>query len=396
MTQTDRKYTFTSESVTEGHPDKLCDQIADAILDAHLRQDPDARVACEVCATTGLVVILGEISSKAQVDHAQVAREVIADIGYRDGACGFDAKTCAVMVALDKQSPDIAMGVDQAVEAREQGGKDTGAGDQGMMFGFACDETAEAMPLAISLAHQLTKRLTWLRKSGELPYLKPDGKAQVSVEYENGVPRRVSAVVVSTQHGEEASQARIRQDLMERLIRPTIPAELLDENTRIYINPTGRFVIGGPEGDAGVTGRKIIVDSYGGYAPHGGGAFSGKDPTKVDRSACYMMRYIAKNLVKAGLCRRCLLEVAYAIGVAQPVSVLVDSQGTGVLPDDKLEALVRRAFDLRPAAIIEKLDLKRPIYRASTNYGHFGREDAGLPWEKLDAVDRLRELASQL
>ena len=396
MTQTDRKYTFTSESVTEGHPDKLCDQIADAILDAHLRQDPDARVACEVCATTGLVVILGEISSKAQVDHAQVAREVIADIGYRDGACGFDAKTCAVMVALDKQSPDIAMGVDQAVEAREQGGKDTGAGDQGMMFGFACDETAEAMPLAISLAHQLTKRLTWLRKSGELPYLKPDGKAQVSVEYENGVPSRVSAVVVSTQHGEEASQARIRQDLMERLIRPTIPAELLDENTRIYINPTGRFVIGGPEGDAGVTGRKIIVDSYGGYAPHGGGAFSGKDPTKVDRSACYMMRYIAKNLVKAGLCRRCLLEVAYAIGVAQPVSVLVDSQGTGVLPDDKLEALVRRAFDLRPAAIIEKLDLKRPIYRASTNYGHFGREDAGLPWEKLDAVDRLRELASQL
>ena len=396
MTQTDRKYTFTSESVTEGHPDKLCDQIADAILDAHLRQDPDARVACEVCATTGLVVILGEISSKAQVDHAKVAREVIADIGYRDGACGFDAKTCAVMVALDKQSPDIAMGVDQAVEAREQGGKDTGAGDQGMMFGFACDETAEAMPLAISLAHQLTKRLTWLRKSGELPYLKPDGKAQVSVEYENGVPSRVSAVVVSTQHGEEASQARIRQDLMERLIRPTIPAELLDENTRIYINPTGRFVIGGPEGDAGVTGRKIIVDSYGGYAPHGGGAFSGKDPTKVDRSACYMMRYIAKNLVKAGLCRRCLLEVAYAIGVAQPVSVLVDSQGTGVLPDDKLEALVRRAFDLRPAAIIEKLDLKRPIYRASTNYGHFGREDAGLPWEKLDAVDRLRELASQL
>ena len=396
MTQTNRTYTFTSESVTEGHPDKLCDQIADAILDAHLRQDPDARVACEVCATTGLVVILGEISSKAQVDHAKVAREVIADIGYRDGACGFDAKTCAVMVALDKQSPDIAMGVDQAVEAREQGGKDTGAGDQGMMFGFACDETAEAMPLAISLAHQLTKRLTWLRKSGELPYLKPDGKAQVSVEYENGVPSRVSAVVVSTQHGEEASQARIRQDLMERLIRPTIPTELLDENTRIYINPTGRFVIGGPEGDAGVTGRKIIVDSYGGYAPHGGGAFSGKDPTKVDRSACYMMRYIAKNLVKAGLCRRCLLEVAYAIGVAQPVSVLVDSQGTGVLPDDKLEALVRRAFDLRPAAIIEKLDLKRPIYRASTNYGHFGREDAGLPWERLDAVDRLRELASQL
>ena len=396
MTQTDRKYTFTSESVTEGHPDKLCDQIADAILDAHLRQDPDARVACEVCATTGLVVILGEISSKAQVDHAQVAREVIADIGYRDGACGFDAKTCAVMVALDKQSPDIAMGVDQAVEARERGGKDTGAGDQGMMFGFACDETAEAMPLAISLAHRLTKRLTWLRKSGELPYLKPDGKAQVSVEYENGVPSRVSAVVVSTQHGEEASQARIRQELMERLIRPTIPAELLDENTRIYINPTGRFVIGGPEGDAGVTGRKIIVDTYGGYAPHGGGAFSGKDPTKVDRSACYMMRYIAKNLVKAGLCRRCLLEVAYAIGVAQPVSVLVDSQGTGVLPDDKLEALVRRAFDLRPAAIIEKLDLKRPIYRASTNYGHFGREDAGLPWERLDAVDRLRELASQL
>ena len=396
MTQTNRTYTFTSESVTEGHPDKLCDQIADAILDAHLRQDPDARVACEVCATTGLVVILGEISSKAQVDHAKVAREVIADIGYRDGACGFDAKTCAVMVALDKQSPDIAMGVDQAVEAREQGGKDTGAGDQGMMFGFACDETAEAMPLAISLAHQLTERLTWLRKSGELPYLKPDGKAQVSVEYENGVPSRVSAVVVSTQHGEEASQARIRQDLMERLIRPTISAELLDESTRIYINPTGRFVIGGPEGDAGVTGRKIIVDSYGGYAPHGGGAFSGKDPTKVDRSACYMMRYIAKNLVKAGLCRRCLLEVAYAIGVAQPVSVLVDSQGTGVLPDDKLEALVRRAFDLRPAAIIEKLDLKRPIYRASTNYGHFGREDAGLPWEKLDAVDRLRELASQL
>ncbi len=391
-----RRYTFTSESVTEGHPDKLCDQIADAILDAHLAQDPQARVACEVCATTGMVLIMGEITSKAQVDHAAVARAVIADIGYANGACGFDARTCAVMVALDKQSPDIAMGVNNAIETRQMGGKDTGAGDQGMMFGYACDETKEYMPLAIYLAHALTRGLARLRKTGELPYLKPDGKAQVSVEYENDAPVRVSAVVVSTQHADSVSQETIRNDLMEKLIRRTIPAELLDESTRYFINPTGRFVVGGPEGDSGVTGRKIIVDTYGGYAPHGGGAFSGKDPTKVDRSACYMMRYIAKNLVAAGLCKKCLLQVAYAIGVAHPVSVLVDSQGTGVLPDETLQKIVLKAFDLRPDAVIEKLDLRRPIYRASTNYGHFGREDAGLPWEKLDAVSRLQELAGQM
>ncbi len=392
----ERKYTFTSESVTEGHPDKLCDQIADAILDAHLAQDPGARVACEVCATTGMVLILGEISSKAQVDHAAIAREVIADIGYKDGRCGFDARTCAVLVALDKQSPDIAMGVDAALESRKEGDKDTGAGDQGMMFGFACDETPETMPLPISLAHRLTRRLAELRKSGELPYLKPDGKAQVSVEYEDGAPKRVSAVVVSTQHSADVSQETIRADLMDRLIRTTIPAELLDTDTRFFINPTGRFVVGGPEGDAGVTGRKIIVDTYGGYAPHGGGAFSGKDPTKVDRSACYMLRYIAKNLVKAGLCRRCQLQAAYAIGVAQPVSLLVDSMGTSVLPDEQLEKLVRKAFDLRPAAIIDRLDLRRPIYRASTNYGHFGREDAELPWERTDAAETLKELAAEM
>ena len=386
---------FTSESVTEGHPDKVCDQISDAILDAHLAQDPMARVACETIATTGLVLVMGEITSKARVDVEKIVRETIASIGYRDNACGFDAATCKVEIHLDEQSPDIAMGVGNALEGRAEGRMDIGAGDQGMMFGFACDETEEYMPMPIALAHRLTRQLAKVRQDGTLPYLRPDGKSQVTVEYDGGKPVRVDAIVLSTQHSEDVDQATIRRDLLEKVVSPVIPAHLLDENTKYFINPTGRFVVGGPEGDSGLTGRKIIVDTYGGYAPHGGGAFSGKDPTKVDRSACYMVRYIAKNIVAAGLASRCEIEVAYAIGVAQPVSVLVDTFGTGVMPDAELEKVVREVFDLRPAAIIAALDLRRPIYRATAAYGHFGRTDADFPWERTDKVEALRAAAGK-
>ena len=386
---------FTSESVTEGHPDKVCDQISDAILDAHLAQDPMARVACETIAAPNLVLVMGEITSKADVDYEKIIRKTIADIGYRDGACGFDAATCRVMLELNQQSPDIAMGVGNALEGRAEGKMDIGAGDQGMMFGFACDETEEYMPMPIALAHRLTRQLAKVRQDGTLPYLRPDGKGQVTVEYDGGKPVRVDAIVLSTQHSEDVDQATIRRDLLEKVVSPVIPAHLLDENTKYFINPTGRFVVGGPEGDSGLTGRKIIVDTYGGYAPHGGGAFSGKDPTKVDRSACYMVRYIAKNIVAAGLASRCEIEVAYAIGVAQPVSVLVDTFGTGVMPDAELEKVVREVFDLRPAAIIAALDLRRPIYRATAAYGHFGRTDADFPWERTDKVEALRAAAGK-
>ena len=386
---------FTSESVTEGHPDKVCDQISDAILDAHLAQDPMARVACETIATTGMVLVMGEITSKAHVDYNAIVRDTIARIGYTGGACGFDARTCAVQIALDQQSADIAMGVDDALEERGAGVHDIGAGDQGMMFGYACDETAELMPMPIALAHRLTRRLAAVRKDGTLPYLRPDGKSQVTVEYRDGKPVRVDAVVLSTQHSADVSQDTIRRDMLEHVVRAVIPAELLDENTKYFINPTGRFVIGGPEGDSGLTGRKIIVDTYGGYAPHGGGAFSGKDPTKVDRSACYMARYMAKNIVAAGLASRCEIELAYAIGVAQPVSVLVDTFGTGSLPDAELEALLRKQFDLRPAAIIDALNLRRPIYSQTAAYGHFGRPDADLPWERTDRAAALKAAANR-
>ena len=386
---------FTSESVTEGHPDKVCDQISDAILDAHLAQDPMARVACETIATTGMVLVMGEITSKAHVDYNAIVRDTIARIGYTGGACGFDARTCAVQIALDQQSADIAMGVDDALEERGAGVHDIGAGDQGMMFGYACDETAELMPMPIALAHRLTRRLAAVRKDGTLPYLRPDGKSQVTVEYRDGKPVRVDAVVLSTQHSADVSQETIRRDMLEHVVRAVIPAELLDENTKYFINPTGRFVIGGPEGDSGLTGRKIIVDTYGGYAPHGGGAFSGKDPTKVDRSACYMARYMAKNIVAAGLASRCEIELAYAIGVAQPVSVLVDTFGTGSLPDAELEALLRKQFDLRPAAIIDALNLRRPIYSQTAAYGHFGRTDADLPWERTDRAEALKIAANR-
>ena len=386
---------FTSESVTEGHPDKVCDQISDAILDAHLAQDPMARVACETIATTGMVLVMGEITSKAHVDYNAIVRDTIARIGYTGGACGFDARTCAVQIALDQQSADIAMGVDDALEERGAGVHDIGAGDQGMMFGYACDETAELMPMPIALAHRLTRRLAAVRKDGTLPYLRPDGKSQVTVEYRDGKPVRVDAVVLSTQHSADVSQDTIRRDMLEHVVRAVIPVELLDENTKYFINPTGRFVIGGPEGDSGLTGRKIIVDTYGGYAPHGGGAFSGKDPTKVDRSACYMARYMAKNIVAAGLASRCEIELAYAIGVAQPVSVLVDTFGTGSLPDAELEALLRKQFDLRPAAIIDALNLRRPIYSQTAAYGHFGRTDADLPWERTDRAEALKAAANR-
>ena len=386
---------FTSESVTEGHPDKVCDQISDAILDAHLAQDPMARVACETIATTGMVLVMGEITSKAKVDYNQIVRDTIARIGYKDGACGFDARTCAVQIVLDQQSADIAMGVNDALEERGSGESDNiGAGDQGMMFGYACNETEELMPMPIALSHRLAKKLAEVRKSGELPYLRPDGKSQVTVEYENGKPKRIEAVVLSTQHSADVEQKTIREDLIKKVVDEIIPQDLLDENTKYFINPTGRFVIGGPEGDSGLTGRKIIVDTYGGYAPHGGGAFSGKDPTKVDRSAAYMARYIAKNIVAAGLAERCEIELAYAIGVAQPVSVLIDTAGTGKLPDSELEKIVRSQFDLRPAAIIKALDLRRPIYEQTAAYGHFGRNDVDLPWERTDRVEALRAAAN--
>ena len=384
---------FTSESVTEGHPDKICDQISDAVLDEILRQDKNAHVACETCATTGLVLVMGEVTTTGYVNIQDVVRDVVMDIGYDRAKKGFDGASCAVLVALHDQSPDIAQGVNDAIEKRGSDDKETGAGDQGMMFGFACDETPEMMPMPIALAHRLTRQLAKVRKSGECPYLRPDGKAQVTVVYEDGRPVGVDTIVISTQHEEHATQDMIRTDMIERVVKPVIPAELLSDDTRYFINPTGRFVIGGPAGDSGLTGRKIIVDTYGGYAPHGGGAFSGKDPTKVDRSAAYAARHAAKNVVAAGLAKKCQVALAYAIGVAHPVSFTVDTFGTGVLDDEKLSAIVRDTFDMRPDAIIERLDLRRPIYRQTAAYGHFGRTDVDLPWEHTDYVDELRKKA---
>ncbi|MBO5176058.1 MAG: methionine adenosyltransferase [Lachnospiraceae bacterium] len=391
------KRLFTSESVTEGHPDKICDAISDSILDALLEQDPMSRVACETACTTGLVLVMGEITTKANVDFQKIVRETICEIGYNNGDYGFDGNTCGVMIALDKQSTDIAMGVDKALEAKENKMTDAdidaiGAGDQGMMFGYATDETEEYMPYPISLAHKLTRQLTRVRKDGTLPYLRPDGKSQVTVEYdEEGKPVHINAVVLSTQHAPEIPQEQIHSDIQKYVFEPVLPAELIDNNTKFYINPTGRFVIGGPNGDSGLTGRKIIVDTYGGYARHGGGAFSGKDCTKVDRSACYAARYVAKNLVAAGLAKRCEIQLSYAIGVAQPTSVMVDTFGTGVKSEAELEAIIRENFDLRPAGIIKMLDLRRPIYKQTSSYGHFGRNDLDLPWEALDKVDVLKK-----
>ncbi|HIT94159.1 MAG TPA: methionine adenosyltransferase [Candidatus Faecivivens stercoripullorum] len=389
---------FSSESVTEGHPDKICDQISDAVLDAILAQDPTGRVACETCCTTGLVMVMGEITTNCYVDIPKIAREVILDIGYDRAKYGFDGQTCAIITSIDEQSGDIAMGVDKSLESKNGSEEnanelENGAGDQGMMFGFACDETPELMPLPISLAHKLSRRLTEVRKNGTLPYLRPDGKTQVTVEYEDDRPVRIDTIVVSTQHAEDISLEQIREDILREVVFPTIPEGLLDENTRYFVNPTGRFVIGGPAGDSGLTGRKIIVDTYGGYARHGGGAFSGKDPTKVDRSAAYAARWVAKNVVAAGLARKCEIELAYAIGVAHPVSIMVDTFGTGVIADSEIEAAVEKVFDLRPTAIINRLDLRKPIYRALASYGHMGREDLGVSWEKTDMADALREAA---
>ena len=390
------KFFFSSESVTEGHPDKVCDQISDAVLDAILAQDPNAHVACETACTTGMVMVMGEITTSAIVDIPSIARGVVKDIGYNGEEGNFDYATCAVMTAIDEQSPDIAMGVNEAFESRESS-EDVydriGAGDQGLMFGYACNETPELMPLPISLSHALCKQLTKLRKDGTLSYLRPDGKAQVTVEYVDNKPARVDAVVVSTQHSNAVSLDTIREDVITQIIRPVIPANLLDENTKFFVNPTGRFVVGGPQGDTGLTGRKIIVDTYGGYARHGGGAFSGKDPTKVDRSACYMARYAAKNVVAAGLADRCEIQLAYAIGVANPMSVLVDTFGTGKIDDNRISEAVNAVFDFRPAAIIDALQLRRPIYRPLAAYGHIGREDLDVVWEHTDKVDALRDAA---
>ena len=388
---------FSSESVTEGHPDKICDQISDAVLDAILAQDPNGRVACETCCTTGLVMVMGEITTSCYVDIPKIARQVILDIGYDRAKYGFDGQTCAILTSIDEQSADIALGVNRSLEAKSgEDSLENGAGDQGMMFGYACDETPELMPLPISLAHALSRRLTAVRKDGTLSYLRPDGKTQVTIEYEDDKPVRVDTIVVSTQHADEIPLSQIREDIIREVIRPVVPAELLDENTRYFVNPTGRFVVGGPAGDSGLTGRKIIVDTYGGYARHGGGAFSGKDPTKVDRSAAYAARWVAKNIVAAGLARRCEIELAYAIGVAHPVSIMIDTFGTGAVADEKIATAVEKVFDLRPTAVINRLDLRRPIYRPLAAYCHMGREDLCVSWEKTDMAGALKAAVEAL